>query len=413
METTLTTARATTMPTDTTAQVAPTTVEFEPWPVFQQEERDVVSEILASGKVNYWTGQEGRRFETEYAQSLGRNHAVAVHNGTLSLELALWALGIGPGDEVITPSRTFVATASSAVMRGATPVIVDVERDSGNLSAATIEPHITPRTRAIIVVHLAGWPVEMDPILDLAAIYDIAVIEDCAQAHGAEYRGRPVGSIGTVGTFSFCQEKIVSTGGEGGLMTTDDEEVFRRAWALKDHGKSYEAVYEREHPPGFRWLHEDFGTNWRMLEMQAAIGRIQLRRLPAMGERRRRNAAILDEGLEALPGLRIERAPAHTVHAKYKHYVYVRPEALKAGWSRDRIMVEVAQRGVPTFSGSCSEIYREGAFCKAGFAPAQRHPVARELGDTSLMFLVHPTLTDEHMAHTVDVVSDVVRSATR
>ena len=387
--------------------------DFGPWPYHAPDELDAVQRVLASGRTYYWTGEEARAFEREYAAALGRQRAIALHNGTLALELALVTLGIGPGDEVITTARTFIASASAAAVRCATPVIADVDRDSGNLTSATVEPLITPRTKAIIPVHLGGWPVEMPELMELAAAHGLAVIEDCAQAHGATVRGRPVGAFGDMAAFSFCQDKIISTGGEGGLLALDDEERYRRAWAYKDHGKSFAAVYEREHPPGFRWLHESFGTNWRMLEVQAALGRLQLRKLPAWRERRRRHAERLADALRDLPALRVPTVPAHLEHAYYRLYAYVRPEALATGWDRQRIVDEVTAAGVPCFSGSCSEIYLERAFRDAGYGPAGRLPIARELGDTALAFLVHPTLDDEAIERTSEVVRRVVLAATR
>jgi dTDP-4-amino-4,6-dideoxygalactose transaminase len=384
-----------------------------PWPHFEQDEIDAVHEVLVSGKVNYWTGTQAREFEREYAEYLGVRHAIALHNGTLALELALYALDVGEGDEVITTSRTFIASASAAVMRGAVPVVTDVDRDSGNMTAETIRPLITSRTKAIIAVHLAGWPCEMDEIMELAREHDLYVIEDCAQAHGAFYKGRPVGSIGHMAAFSFCQDKILTTGGEGGLLALSDTELWKKAWAYKDHGKSYDAVYHRDHPPGFRWLHESFGTNWRMLEVQAAIGRIQLRKLPDWNRRRRANAQVLDEALTGLPVVRLPDVPDHIHHACYKYYAYVVPQRLAPGWTRDRIMSELVSMGVPCFSGSCSEIYLEQAFKNAGFGPGERHPTAYELGETSLMFLVHPTLTFEQMDQTASLARQVLQRATR
>jgi len=388
-------------------------VEFAPWPQYGVGEIEAAARVLRSGKVNYWTGQEGRGFEREYATATGRRFGIAVHNGTLALELALEAFGIGPGDEVITTSRTFIASASAAVMRGATPVFADVDPVSQNVTAETIAPHITERTRAIIPVHLAGWPCDMPAIMTLAREHGLVVIEDCAQAHGATLGGRPVGSFGDAGAFSFCQDKIITTGGEGGMLVLDDEEAWQRAWAYKDHGKSFDAVYRREHPPGFRWLHESFGTNWRMTEFQAAIGRLQLAGLGGSVRRRREHAAALNDAFAPLDALRLTLPPAGVGHAYYKHYAFVRPEALKPGWDRDRIMNAVSEAGVPCYSGSCSEIYRELAFTRAGLAPERRLPVARELGETSLMFLVHPPLSDAAVARTCEVVTDVARSATR
>ncbi len=383
-----------------------------PWPHFEEEDIEAVGRVLRSGKVNYWTGEEGRRFEEEFAAACGCRHAVAVANGTVALELALCALGIGPGDEVIVPCRTFIASASCAVMRGATPVMADVDPDSQNATAETIRAVLTPRTRAIVAVHLAGWPCDMGPIVSLAREHGLKVVEDCAQAHGAAYEGRPVGALGDVAAFSFCQDKIMTTGGEGGMLITDDEDVWRRAWSHKDHGKDHDAVYRREHPPGYRWLHESFGTNGRLTEMQSALGRVHLRKLGRWVERRRELAARLTEDLSGIAGLRVTMPPPGVRHSYYKYYVFVRPERLREGWDRDRIMTAIAAEGVPCSSGSCGEIYLEKAF-SADLRPAERLPVARELGRTSLMFLVHPTLCPADMRDTARAVEKVMAAATR
>jgi dTDP-4-amino-4,6-dideoxygalactose transaminase len=387
--------------------------QFSPWPSFTDEEAAAVQKVLLSNRVNYWTGTQCRDFEREFACWSGAPHAVALANGTLALDVALRGLGIGPGDEVIVTPRTFMASVSCVVNAGAVPVFADVCADSGNLTAETIAPMLTSRTRAIICVHLAGYPCEMDPIMALADAHGIKVIEDCAQAHGARYRGRSVGTIGEVGAWSFCQDKIMTTGGEGGMVTTGSPELWSSMWSYKDHGKNWDAVYKREHPPGFRWLHESFGTNWRMLEMQAAIGRVQLAAMPDWTRRRTRHAMLLAEALRGLDALRISLPPAHSEHAWYKFYAFVQPEALRGDWSRDRIMAEIQANGVPCYTGTCSEVYLERAFDNTGWRPARRLPVARQLGETSLMLLVHPTLTDAEMAKTVDVVREVVTRATR
>lgn len=389
------------------------TMPWPAWPHFGQAEIEAVTTVLQSGKVNYWTGEEGRRFEEEFAAACGCRYAVAVANGTVALELALHALGIGPGDEVVTTSRTFIASASAVVMRGATPVIADVDPVSQNLTAATVRTVLTPRTRAIIAVHLAGWPCAMDELRELAHERGLKLIEDCAQAHGATYRGRAVGSLGDAAAFSFCQDKIITTGGEGGMLTTNDRTVWERAWAFKDHGKNYEAVYRRRHPAGFRWLHESFGTNWRLTEMQAAIGRSVLPRLAEWLECRRRNAALLTRFFQEQPSLRVTLPPSDVRHAYYKYYVFLRPELLRAGWDRERIVAAVAAEGVPCFSGSCSEIYLERAFVEAGLHSGLRLPVACELGKTSLMFQVHPTLGDSEMSDTCRAVAKVLQLATK
>ena len=385
---------------------------FAPWPSFSEEEIAAATRVLSSGKVNYWTGDEGRKFEAEFASFAGCKYAIALANGTVALELALEALGIGAGDEVIVTSRTFIASASCAVMRGATPVMADVDPESQNITAETIRAVLTSRSRAIIAVHLAGWPCDMDPILDLAREHGLKVIEDCAQAPGALYKGRPVGSMGDVNAFSFCQDKIMTTGGEGGMVTTNDKSLWERAWAFKDHGKSYDAVYGRQHPPGYRWLHESFGTNWRLTEMQSAMGRVLLRELPQFVRTRRRLAAILTERFSQIPALRITLPPDDVFHSYYKYYVFLRSERLRSDWNRQRIVDAINAEGVPCFVGSCSEIYLERAFPDA-LRPRERLPVAKELSDTSLMFLVHPTLSDLDMQDTADAVEKVMACATR
>lgn len=384
---------------------------FSPWPSFTAEEANAVQQVLLSNKVNYWTGTECREFEKEFAAWCCTRHAVALSNGTLALDVALKALGVGAGDEVVVTPRTFIASVSCVVSAGATPVFADVEADSGNLSAATIAKVLTPRTKAVICVHLAGWPCDMDPIMALAETHGFKVIEDCAQAHGARYKNRSVGSIGHVGAWSFCQDKIMSTGGEGGMVTTNDEALWRAMWSFKDHGKSYEAVYERQHAPGFRWLHESFGTNWRMLEMQAAIGRIQLRRMVDWTAKRTANAEAIWAACRPHAAVRVPAVPKGSVHAHYKCYVYVQPERLTPGWSRDRIVEAINAQGVPCFQGSCSEVYLEKAFDDTGWRPTARLAVAKELGETSLMFLVHPTLTEGEITKTCEVVDTVLGQA--
>lgn len=389
------------------------TKPFPPWPYFAEDEIAAASAVLKSGRVNYWTGQEGRRFEEEFARFAGCRYAIALANGTLALELALYALGIGPGDEVIVTSRTFIASASCAVMRGAVPVPADVDPVSQNITAQTVAAALTPRTKAIIAVHLAGWPCDMDPLLALAQEHGLFVIEDCAQAHGATYKGRPVGSMGDAAAFSFCQDKIMTTGGEGGMLTTNNRDTWEKAWSFKDHGKSYEAVYHRQHPPGFRWLHESFGTNWRLTEMQAAIGRVVLNKLPAWLKQRRSNAAMLNRRFSGIPALRVTIPPEAIEHAYYKYYVFIRPEFLKEGWNRDRIMEAINAEGIPCLSGSCSEIYLEKAFARAGLCPPERLKTAKELGETALMFLIHPTLTEQDMEDVCLAVEKVCGAATR
>jgi len=376
---------------------------FSSWPSYTLEEADAVHEVVLSNKGNYWTGDKCRKFEKEFATWSESEYAVALGNGTLALDVAFKALDIGIGDEVIATSRTFIASVSSIVNSGAVPIFADVDLNSQNITVESIKSVITSKTKAIVCVHLAGWPCEMDEIMAIANKHDLYVIEDCAQAHGAKYKDKPVGSIGHIGCWSFCQDKIMTTGGEGGMVTTNDESLWRKMWAYKDHGKSYEAVYERDHPEGFRWLHESFGTNWRMTEMQAAIGRIQLKRMLDWHRKRLNNANRIWNAARQCKGLRVPTIPNHIEHASYKCYVFVKSGIVL----RDKMIVEINEKGVPCYSGSCSEVYLEKAFDNTGFRPKERLPVARELGETSLMFLVHPTLTEVEIQKTCDVLTQV------
>ena len=377
--------------------------KFSPWPSFTDEEINSVKDVLISNKVNYWTGDECRKFEQEFAVWSDSKYAVSLANGTLALDIAFKALEIGEGDEVIVTSRSYIASVTSIINSNAKPIFVDVDSESQNITPSNVSAAITSKTKAIVCVHLAGWPCQMDEIMDIANDNNLFVIEDCAQAHGAMYKGVSVGSIGHIGCWSFCQDKIMSTGGEGGMVTTNDKSLWLKMWEYKDHGKSYQAVYNQKHPEGFRWIHESFGTNWRMTEIQGAIGRIQLNRMSEWTRVRNRNANILikhfenyagEGGVIRIPMLNNDKG---SVHAYYKFYAFVSKESLKNDWNRDRIVSEISSMGIPCMHGSCSEIYLEKAFDNTNFRPNERLPVAKMLGDSSIVFLVHPTLKEDEM----------------
>lgn len=383
-----------------------------PWPVFGPEEMEAAARVLASGKVNSWTGEEVREFEREFAEFIGCRHGVAVTNGTVALELSLRILGVGAGDEVITTARSFIASASCAVMVGARPVFADVDPVSQNIRVDAIEQAITKRTKAIVAVHLGGWPCDMDAILELARARGIFVVEDCAQAHGASYKGRRAGSMGDVGAFSFCHDKIITTAGEGGMVTLNSDELYEHAWAYRDHGKKYDPRPTELRPPGFRWSNCSWGSNLRMTEVQAAVGRAQFRKMPDWIEARRRNAQILMGALGGLDAIRVTVPPDWIEHAYYRFYAFVRTEKLREGWTRDRILADLNAKGVPCSAGGRGEMYLEEVFPEA-WRPRKPLPVTRELSETSLMFLVHPTLEARQMEFTAQCLRDVLKEAAR
>lgn len=395
--------------------------KFSPWPSFSIKEAKKAQEILLSNRVNYWTGQECKHFEKEFADYTGTKYAVSLMNGTVALDVALISLGIGKGDEVIVTSRTFLASVTSIVNSGAKPVFADIDRESQNITPVNISQAITKKTKAIICVHLAGWPCDMDEIKKIAKINNCYIIEDCAQAHGAKYKGKSVGSIGDIGCWSFCQDKIITTGGEGGMVTTNNKVLWKKMWSYKDHGKSYDLVHKKNPPKGFRWLHESFGTNLRMLEIQGAIGRIQLRQLDDWVKKRNTYQNKIWETSRKLKGLRVPnfkcsscnntKLSSPCIHAAYKCYVFVENKQLKKGWSRDKIADEINKIGVPCVSGSCSEVYLEKAFKNTSFIPKKRLKIAQELGSSSLAFLVHPSLTSKEIDLTCKAIKIVMYEA--
>jgi dTDP-4-amino-4,6-dideoxygalactose transaminase len=365
----------------------------EAWPVYAADEIEAATDVLRSGQVNQWTGDTVFEFERACAEHLGGGHGVALANGSVALELALRAFDIGPGDEVIVSPRSFVASASCVRLVGATPIFADVDPRSGNISAATIAPAVTERTRAVIPVHLAGWPADMPAIMALAEQHGLIVVEDCAQAHGAEIDGRKVGTFGDAAAFSFCQDKIISTGGEGGYTSFRDPERREWAWSFKDHGKNWSKVNAPPAAPGFRWLHDSVGTNWRLTAFQAAIGLVQLGKLEAWHSARTRNAALWTRQLAQVPGLRVPTPSGGDKHAFYKLYFYV-DAGEESERLRDEILARAAAANLKVFSGSCSEIYLEHAFDDL---PRPDLPATRELGRSSLMVEVHPTLIPERV----------------
>jgi dTDP-4-amino-4,6-dideoxygalactose transaminase len=295
------------------------------------------------------------------------------------------------------------------------PVFADVDFESGCISCETIEPLITKKTKAISVVHLGGWPADMQMIIDMARSYNIKVIEDCSQAHGAKIKTelgfKSVGSFGDIGTWSFCQDKIITTGGEGGMVTTSDEKIWDFIWSYKDHGKDFQEVHRKDHPPGYRWLHKNFGTNYRLTEMQSAIGRYQLKLLPEWNKKRASNAANIITKISSIPCIRIPNIPENLNHGWYKLHCYLDETHIKDGWDRNKIIKEINSLGFPALQGSCSEIYMEKCFKNNNIYPKEILKNAKILGRTSLMFLIHPTITEVQIDKYSEAIYKVLKRA--
>ena len=298
------------------------TEEFPPWPWFPEETIQAVLEPLRSGKVNYWTGPLGMQFEQEFANWCGAKYGISANSGTSALHVGLAGLNIGPGDEVICPSYTFIASSFAICQAGAVPVFADVELATHTISPASIEQNLSERTRAILPVHLYGCICDIDPILEIARAHDLFVIEDSAQAHGGEYKGKRVGTLGDVGCFSFCQSKHFTTGGEGGCVITDNEEVAWRCRSFRDHGYDVEkrmSLLELE--AVLPYIHNMLGYNYRLTEMQSAIGLKELARMDTWHlPRRRRNAELLQERLADCP--QILHLPIDTAERRNAYWLF-------------------------------------------------------------------------------------------
>ncbi len=387
------------------------TQKLAPWPFFAPDEVDAAKDVLISGKVNYWTGAITKQFEAEFAAYHSRKYGIAVSNGTLALELALFGLDVGPGDEVITTCKTFIASASCVVQRGATPIIADIDSVSQNMTVQTIKPLITSKTKAIIVVHLGGYPCDMPSIMKLAKEHKLFVIEDCAQAHGAKINGQIVGSFGDVAAFSFCQDKIMTTGGEGGVIVLDDENIFKKMWSFKDHGKSYDLAHQKTKGFEFRYIHNDFGSNWRFTEFQSAIALKQLAKLEGWVNKRRELAFTITEGLELLENFKFYHAPKNIYHCYYRLYGFLDTLKFKKDWNKSLFIEAINAEGTPCMVGSCSEIYLEEAFKKNKLGPKERLPIAKQLSESSVAFLVHPTLDLQYANDVVKAVRKVYAQA--
>ncbi len=361
------------------------TFTFPEWPIYGKDEQEAVLQVLQSGKGNYWSGELGKEFEHSFASWCGIEHGLCVSNGTVALEIALKSLGISAGDEVIVPARSFLASAAAIVSVGAEPVFADVDLSTGNICPSAVKENITDLTKAILVVHLDGCPANISAIMELAKVNGLYVIEDCAQAHGATINNQKVGTFGDVGTFSFCQDKIMSTGGEGGMIATNNNDVYEVAWSLRDHGRDRALSQSNNHPPGFRWLQTRFGTNARMTEMQSAIGCCQLNKVDDWLTQRRSNAAQLTEIISSWEGVQVPELPAQTQSAFYRLGALCESEEI-----RNHYMQSLRELGIPATVGACPEIYKEAAFKEGGFAPNERLPNAVNVGNRYLAIPVHP-----------------------
>lgn len=356
------------------------------WPIHSADEIDAVAVVLRSGATNYWVGPHGQAFESEWAAYTGAQYALTVSNGTTALECAIHALRLEPygKNEVVIPCRTFMATASAVVNNGLAVVLADIDPETLNVTVETLEARRTPKTGAVIVVHYAGLPCDIEAICKWAKQYDIRIIEDSAHAQGARVGGKHVGTFGDIGCFSFCVGKIMSTGGEGGAVITNDSELYRRMGAYRDHGR-YQLRGSKDFTK-FEYSVQEFGSNLRLTEMQSAIARLQLKKLDGWVARRREIAAMYDAAF----GWPVVRPG----HAFYMYTGFID--------NRDAVLTALNDRGIPARLNGCPNLYLEPVFVGKGL----RCPNADASGARTLGLPIYPTLSNEDVAEVIAAVRE-------
>ena len=390
---------------------------FPMWPAFAPETLEDVLEPIRTGKVNYWTGKKGMEFEEKWAEYIGAKMAISCTNGTAALHIAIASLGIGPGDEVIVPSYSFIASSFSVVQAGAIPVFCDVT-DDHTIDPAKIEELITPKTKGIIVVHLYGVVADMGPILEIAKKHNLKVIEDCAQCFGGEYKGIKAGMIGDVGCFSFCQSKHFTTGGEGGMVVTNDEDLGWECRSFRDHGYDVKTrmnmlALEEKLP----YIHTRVGFNYRMTEIQSVIGINELKRFENWNLARRfKYAKMYDEAFAGLEG--IAKLPVNTEERKCSYWWYpINLDIDKLDCNAAQFVKALMAKNIPCYGIQWPEAYEEKAYREHnGFGSAKFPfesseytnpesvkydqvlcPNAKRLRDVTFSVFLHPSWEEEHI----------------
>ena len=370
--------------------------------MYSSKQLSKVVSVLKRNKTNYWTGSECKKFEKEFSDFHNINYSIAVSNGSVALEIALKSLNLKNNDSVIVSPRSFIISASCTLNLGLNPIFADIDQN-GNLDIDSIKKVYNSSVKAIILVHLNGLPCDMDPIMNFVKKQNIILIEDCSQAHGAIYKNKMIGSFGNISTWSFCQDKIISTGGEGGMISTNSKNLYLKMWSLKDHGKNFNKVFKKKYKQGFKWLHDDLGSNYRMTEIQAAIGREQLKSLKKQIKKRNFIANLYLNSLKDYyrkfnliiePNFKCKTCPIKNKkkmcnqckHSFYRLNFFLNINKIK----RDQLICQLNNQKINCGVGSCPEIYREKVFKKYNHAPKNRLQNAKFLGEKSITFPINP-----------------------
>lgn len=388
------------------------------YPYYPDKLLNKIIKTFKSGKVNYWTGKEGKFFEKEFSRYLGNKYSVAVSNGSVALEIALKALNLKKNAHVIVTPRSFIISASCVINLGFKPIFADVN-SNGNLSIEGIKKSYTKQVKAIILVHLNGLSCDMDPIINFAKKHKIKIIEDCSQAHGAVYKNKPVGSYGDISTWSFCQDKIMSTGGEGGMISTNNKSIWEKCWSIKDHGKNYLITHTKKNKLGFKWLHHNFGSNYRMTEVQSLIGRYQLKDLNYQVKKRNLIANQVISSLKIFwekyhlisqPNFecsscikKIKKKNCNNcIHAFYRLNLFINVNREK----KLKILNNIQKKKVNCNEGPCPLIFKEKIFKKLKIKPKNKLTNAIVLGDRSIVYHINPNISPNKLKYDIKIIKN-------
>jgi len=367
-------------------------MKLSSWPKYQNKEIISAIKILKSGKVNYWTGKQNKNFEKQFQKYFNLKHAVTVANGTAALYLAVKVLNLKKNSEILVTPRSYFASASCILMNDCKPKFTDIDLATQNICVKTLEKNISNKTKAIICVHLNGYPCDMKEIMKIAKKNNIFVIEDCSQAHGAMIGNKHVGSFGDIGVWSFCQDKIISTGGEGGMISTKKTSFYKKIWSMKDQGRNIDKVGKFKNGK-FQYLHDYLGLNLRMTEVQAKLGSIQLSNLKKTIKKRNFNANLIIDFLKKYSDV----FHIFKIKKNYKHAFYRLCLTLKISKKKiNNLFNKCSEKKIEIFSGPCPEIYKEKIF-KKFLGKKFFLKNANYLSGRTISFLVDQTISEKKM----------------
>lgn len=368
---------------------------YEKWPSYSLKEANDVKQAIIKSNLNYWTGKETLKFEKKFSNFFGLKYALAISNASTGLDIAIKALNIQKNDEVIVSPKSYYSSVSCIIKNKAKPIFIDVNLNSHCFDENKIEEKITNKTKLILCVHLGGFPCNMKKIKKIAKKYNLFILEDCSQAHGAMIGNKFVGTFGDISVWSFCNDKIISTG-EGGVISSNKKKLFKKIWSLKENGRDYDAVYSKKHKFGYKWIHNHLGYNYRMTEMQAILGLNQLNKLNKNISIRNYFYQQIIKNYENFEAVKFQKIPKSYTNSFYRLYAIVNLNFIKSEWDRDRLIKYLNKIGIDCNVGSCSELYKEKGI-KKYFKNNHILPNAEILSKNSIAFNIHHKCSEKYI----------------